>query len=344
VNLYRPGSVPLGDPSQAGLWIELLHKVYPEDADHLIMWFAQRVQHPAVKINHAIVLGGVPNIGKDTMIEPVKQANGPWNFAEASPKQVSGRFNGFVKSVILRISEARDLGDVSRYDFYEHMKVYTAAPPDVIRVDEKNLREQQVWNVCGVLYTTNNETTGLYLPPNDRRHYVTWSKSQPSDFEPNHWINMYGWYAHGGISHVAAYLSRLDISKFDPKAPPKKTEAFWNIVDANRSAEENELSDVLDRLGNPDAVTLAQLVLNATGELVTWLSDRKNARAIPLKLKSARYVPHRNPTALADGMWKIKGKRQMVYVREDLSVRDASVAVAALIKQLDAEGNPHEKA
>jgi hypothetical protein len=29
-----------------------------------------------------------------------------------SPQQILGRFNGFVKSVILRVSEARDLGDI----------------------------------------------------------------------------------------------------------------------------------------------------------------------------------------------------------------------------------------
>ena len=40
-----------------------------------------------------------------------------------------GRFNTFVRSVILRVSEVRDLGDVDRYAFYDHMKTYTAAPP-----------------------------------------------------------------------------------------------------------------------------------------------------------------------------------------------------------------------
>ncbi len=55
-----------------------------------------------------------------------------------------GRFNGFLKTVILRINEARDLGDVNRFQFYDHMKAYTAAPPDVLRVDEKNLREHSV--------------------------------------------------------------------------------------------------------------------------------------------------------------------------------------------------------
>ena len=48
-----------------------------------------------------------------------------------------GRFNGFLKSVILRVSEARDLGDVNRFTFYDHMKAYMATPPDVLRCDEK---------------------------------------------------------------------------------------------------------------------------------------------------------------------------------------------------------------
>jgi hypothetical protein len=42
------------------------------------------------------------------------------------------------------------------------MKVYTAAPPDVL--DEKHLREYAVFNVCGVIITTNHKTDGLFLP------------------------------------------------------------------------------------------------------------------------------------------------------------------------------------
>jgi hypothetical protein len=51
---------------------------------------------------------------------------------------------------------------------------------------------------------------------------------------------------------VAAYLASLDISGFNPKAPPPKTPAFWAIV-ANRAPEDAELADVLDGLGNPNA-------------------------------------------------------------------------------------------
>ena len=80
------------------------------------------------------------------------------------------------------MSEARDLGDVNRFQFYDHMKAYTAAPPDVLRVDEKNLREHSVLNCCGVIITTNHKADGIYLPADDRRHYVAWSDLTKDDF------------------------------------------------------------------------------------------------------------------------------------------------------------------
>lgn len=81
-NLYRRPTVPHGDATKAGPWLDHIKKVYPDDADHIVNWLAHRVQHPDVKVNHAIVLGGSPGIGKDTLLEPAKQAVGPWNFHE----------------------------------------------------------------------------------------------------------------------------------------------------------------------------------------------------------------------------------------------------------------------
>jgi hypothetical protein len=175
-NMYLPPETKPGDANGAGPWIDHIHRVYPNDADHIIKWLAHRVQKPQQKINHALVLGGSQGIGKDTLLEAVKLAIGPWNFNEVSPVQMLGRFNGFLKSVILRVSEARDLGDVNRYQFYDHMKAYTASPPDVLRVDEKHMQEYAVFNVCGIVITTNHKSDGVYLPADDRRHYVAWSE------------------------------------------------------------------------------------------------------------------------------------------------------------------------
>src|SRR6516225_11056733 len=125
--------------------------------------------------------------GKDAGLEPVKQAIGPWNFGEVNPQQLLGRFNGFLKRVILRVNEARDLGDITRYKFYDHTKLYTAAPPYVLLVDEKNLREHSILNCVGIILTTNYKTTGIYLPAEDRRHYVAWSNLSLEDFVDGYW-------------------------------------------------------------------------------------------------------------------------------------------------------------
>jgi len=325
-NLYRPPIANRGDPKLAGVWIDHVNSVYPDDADHIIKWLAQRVQRPEEKINHALLLGGKQGIGKDSLLDPVKAAVGPWNFAEVKPTQILGRFNSFLKSVILRVSEACDLGEANRFQFYDHMKDYTAAPPDVLRVDEKHLREHYVFNCCGVIITSNHKADGIYLPADDRRHYVAWSEISKDDFRDGYWTDLWNWYEREGNGHVAAYLQDLDISEFDPKAPPPKTPAFWDIVDASRAPEDAELADVIDELGKPDAFTLATLKLKAFGTPIhEWLDDRKNRRTIPHRLEACGYTPVRNDCA-KDGLWKINGARQVVYARQELSIRDRTVA------------------
>jgi hypothetical protein len=324
-NLYRPPQIELGDASMVGPWLDHIDRIYPDDRTHIVSWSAHRVQRPQEKVNHALVLGGAQGIGKDTLLEPLKAAVGPWNFCEISPVHLLGRFNGFVKSVVLRISEARDLGDVDRYSFYERLKIFAAAPPDVIRVDEKNLREYAAWNVCGVVITTNHKTSGLYLPADDRRHYVAWSNRTNLDFPPGYWTRLHEWYAAGGTQHVAAFLAECDLSEFDPKAPPPKTSAFWEMVDANRSPEDAELADALDQLGRPSAVTLIDIASRASAEFGEWLRDRRNTRHASSRLEAAGYVHIRNADA-QDGLWRVDGRRQVIYVRHELSSRDRSIA------------------
>jgi hypothetical protein len=325
-NLYRPPTLLHGDADKAEPWLAHVEMVYPDDAEHIIRWLAHRVQRAEEKLNHALVLGGKHGIGKDTILEPVKYAVGPWNCHEVSPGAMLGRFNGFVKSVILRVSEARDLGDIDRFAFYDHTKSLIAAPPDVIRVDEKNIREYPVPNVCGVIITTNHKSDGLYLPADDRRHYVAWSDLDRDQFPADYWNRLWQWYSNGGIGHVAAYLARLDLDGFNPKAPPPKTEAFWHIVNAARAPEESELADIFDDLDWPDAVTLdiiltRAMVVHRDNDFSTWLKDRRNRRQIPHRLEAAGYEPLRNEFA-KDGLWRIAKKRQVIYAKTGISLAD----------------------
>jgi uncharacterized protein DUF5906 len=329
-NLYRPPTLERGDASKAGRWRDHLHEIYPDDAAHIECFLAHRVQRPHEKINHGLLMGGVQGIGKDALLEPVKHAVGPWNFREISPKDIFGEHNDFVRSVVLRVNEVHDLGDdISRFAFYDRMKNYCAAPPHVLRVNEKYRPQYYVVNCCGTIMTTNHQYDGLYLPPEDRRTYFAWSDAKRADFPPIYWDRFWHWYEHGGgYGHVAAYLAELDISEWNAKAPPPRTKAWWNVVDAARAPEDSELADLLDKLGQPNAVTIAQLV-EATLDSSTrkilppfsgirfWLKERKNRRVIPHRMRNCGYVPVRNDTP-DDGLWKIGDKRQVVYARNNL--------------------------
>jgi hypothetical protein len=136
-NLYQPPPCFPGNPSKADKWVRHVKRVYPNDADHIIMYLAHRVQQPGEKINHALLLGGAPGIGKDTIVEPVKRAIGHWNFGEVSPQDMFASFNRAQRSIILRV--------------YDRMKTVIAAPPDVLKINEKFLREYYV--VCSVIIT-----------------------------------------------------------------------------------------------------------------------------------------------------------------------------------------------
>jgi hypothetical protein len=71
LNLYRPPIIE-PRPGNVDLWVDHIRRVYGEvAADHMITCFAHRVQRPWEKINHALVLGGLQGIGKDTILEPV---------------------------------------------------------------------------------------------------------------------------------------------------------------------------------------------------------------------------------------------------------------------------------
>lgn len=260
-NLYRPPTLNTEDVMVPDIkpWFDHIKLIYPDDYEHIIKVLAHRCQKPFEKINHNLLLGGSQGIGKDTLLEPVKYAVGPWNFREINPSDMLGTFNPHLRSVVLRISEARDLGEVNRFGFYEHLKTITAAPPDVLRVNEKNLKEHYIFNCCGVITTTNHKTGGIYLPPDDRRTYVAWSNSVKEEYADDYWKGLWGWLLENdGIKKVAAYLRTYDLSSFNPKSPPKKTPAFFEIAASGVSSEEIELSDLIERMGNPDALTIPQ--------------------------------------------------------------------------------------
>lgn len=327
LNVYRPPLPYAGNAADVQPWVDHIMRVYPESGGHLIRWFAHRAQFPGVKCNHAIVLGGGSGIGKDTILEPVKAAVGPWNFAEIAPKVIFGRFNGYVRSTILRVSEVKG-DDINPFDFYEATKTLIASPPDVHRVDEKNIPEHSVLNVTGVILTTNHLVGGLYLPPEDRRHYFAWSRCIKEEMV-GPCTALWAWYAAGGLANVVSYLRTCDLSDFDPKATPPHTEAWQTVVSNAANPDDDDIHAALDTLGRPVIVTVEQ-VLKAMPEGTgarSYLLDPRNRRQVPHRFGECGYIRCVNP-ARKDGRWKMGTPTPCtVFQRADVGADQAKAAI-----------------
>lgn len=342
-NLYRPPAVIDGDARQAGKWLDHLRAIYPDDADHLCKWMAYHVQQPAGKCNHALVLIGSPGIGKDTMLEPLVHGVGPWNFADIEPGQLVARFNGYRRNKIIRVNEAHDTGDeITRHGMYEAAKVLIAAPPEVLMVDEKHRKEYAIPNKCGVIFTSNHPTDAMYLPADDRRHYVAASKANKEMFTADYWADLWAWYHAGGLGHAVAYLQGLDLATFNPKAPPPLPPAFWTLVSAGEAPEDGDLRDLIAAVGSPLVLTLDDLIEKADSRMYEELRSTAKRRQWQHRLGRAGYLPVRNP-GTTDGRWKIDGKNRAVYGQQGGTHAQHCAAISALVKKIREVRDPQHQ-
>lgn len=347
-NLYIPPPARAGgDADRGARWAELVHKIYPEHAEHIIGYLAHSIQFPGVKIVHALVLVGAPGIGKDTLLEPISHGLGSWNFKDIKPRDILGNNDEYRKCLLLRISETHDLGDMSRFAFYNATKTLIASPPFMVRVNVKHVPQYYVPNVNSTVMTTNHGSDGLYLEASDRRHYVAGSEMQRTDHGEEYLAGIWEWYGSGGLDDAVAYLAAYDLSGFDAKRPPKQTPEFWRMVDTGTASEVPELRDAIDAIEEGDkneagvmvpvcvdAVVLNEVktkAMNLHRELYTWLDDKRNRRAIPHRMETCGYVPIRQQGP-EDGLWKIGKKRVTIYAKSSLEISERYKAAEELCK------------
>lgn len=321
-NDYRAPKLHIhaGDPTP---WLELVRKLYPDDAEHLISYFADAVQHPERKCNHAVVLGSsIHGIGKDTLLAPVAYAVGRNNFRAIKPPALASEFNPWVRSVMVQISESHDLGEgqrgLSRFEFYERCKDLAAAPPSTLECRPLYQNPHPIANVVRLVITTNHLTDGLHIDAKDRRHYCAWSDAPAMTEEAAK--ALWDWYENRqGLQHVSNYLATLDLQArgWNHAAPPRRTN-WWNILAAaGGSNEEEKFADAVEKLNRPEWLTVAMIAESGGLELAGWMAHNGNRRKLEREMGKIGYQRLPNP-ADARGRWYVGTGRTVVYRRADI--------------------------
>ena len=251
-NTYEAAPLPLnGNSAMAALWVEHIKALWPEDWELLLDYFAHTVQFPERKINYGIVLLGEQGIGKDSALVPVRKAIGEWNCKEIVPDLIFSQFTGWRECVLLIINEARPTAeDHKATEFYEQLKVLTAAPPEWLHCNGKYKMDRYVRNIMRVIITANDHLS-FYIPENDRRIHFAKSKKPVNWADRTYFQQLYDFYAEGGLEHVHSFLLKRDVSKFNPNKRPAPNAAWEQVVDSWSAPLVDVVRDIIEDLGWP---------------------------------------------------------------------------------------------
>lgn len=242
------GAVP-GSPAP---WLRHLERLVPERAEreHLLNVLAFKVQHPEVKINHAILHAGTQGCGKDTLYAPFLWAVcGPdlKNRGLVDNDNLSATWGYHLESEVLVLNELREPEASARRALANKLKPVIAAPPDTLPINRKGLHPYDMVNRLLVI-AFSNDRVPISLESQDRRWFCIWSHAPRLD--PREAVGLWKWYRAGGFQAVAAHLYARDVSAFNPGAAPPLTDFKVNLTEHGMSMAESYLVELMKgRLG-----------------------------------------------------------------------------------------------
>ena len=222
----------------------------PEELEHVLNVMAFKVQHPNVKINHAVLHGGDEGSGKDTMWAPFLWAIGGEHQHNRSTIETGGlesQWGYGLEAEVVILNELKEPEAKERRALSNRLKPIIAAPPVTITINRKGLHPYEMLNrLLAIAFT--NDPMPITIPTQDRRWFCIWSRAPRMTAAGAD--ALWNWYKSGGFEKVAAWLWQRDVTRFNPAAAPPVTEWKLNMVEHGLSVAESFLVDLMrNRMG-----------------------------------------------------------------------------------------------
>ena len=251
---HRPdmsGSDPISD-TDVERWLDHCRTLVeePEELEHVLNVMAYKVQHPNVKINHAVLHGGDEGSGKDTMWAPFLWAIGgehQHNRSIIETGALDSQWGYGLEAEVVILNELKEPEARERRALSNKLKPIIAAPPETIVINRKGLHPYEMLNRLQVIAFTNDPMP-ITIPTQDRRWFCLWSRA-PRMTEDGA-TALWRWYKRGGFEKIAAWLWQRDVSGFNPAAAPPVSEWKLNMVEHGLTVAESFLVDLMrNRVG-----------------------------------------------------------------------------------------------
>jgi hypothetical protein len=229
------------------MWLDHCQELVPEqeELEHIFDVMAFKVQHPEIKVNHAILHAGDEGSGKDTFWAPFIWAvcgDHLKNRGIMDNNSVNSQWGYQLESEILIINELKEPDAATRRQLANQLKPIIAAPPEMLPINRKGLHPYYMANRLFVL-AFSNDPVPISLASQDRRWFCVWSTAPRMD--SNRAKKIWDWYRRGGFHAIGRFLRDRDVSQFNPSAPPMWTEFKANLIEHGMSMAESYLVDLL---------------------------------------------------------------------------------------------------
>jgi Family of unknown function (DUF5906) len=230
LNLWKPPQWT-ADPQAGKPKFFLGHLAYILDSDgpaieHVLNFLAHLVQRPQERIGHALLITSeAKGIGKSTLGNVVRRLVGEQNSRVVQTKDLKSSFDGWLMGkLVVQVDEVYEGGN---WDLANKLKPLITEP--TVSANIKYGPQVEIDNYARFIMFSNH-TAPLTLEDGDRRYFVFNSKAQPRP--DDYYETLYREIdTPAAMNALYTFLSRRDLSGFNPFKRPPMTEAKQQLID-----------------------------------------------------------------------------------------------------------------
>lgn len=204
----------------------------PEYAEFFTQWLAHAVRHPETKIRFAVLLSSEEKgLGKNVLSDCImKPLVGEHNYKLLdNQKAITGDFDDWKSGTSFCLLD--ELHQMSGHKFANELKGLITN--DTTRVNPKGKPEISIRNYINVMMFSNYRGA-IQITENERRYFVVHNLQKKRDQQ---WfIEFIDWLNSGGLEAINHYfLHEVDLTSFDPNAPPIYTDDYYECIALGKS-------------------------------------------------------------------------------------------------------------
>ena len=325
-------------PDQQAIEIVLHHCVHlfrnGRDRRIFLDFLSYIVQNPGQKVNWAILIQGTEGDGKSFFSLLLKAMLGMDNVNVIPGKALEEKYNPWAEGALVCFVEDVRLHGNNRFDAINTLKPMITNMTTSIR--RMNTNTYEVVNTVNYI-TTANLKDALPVGHEDSRFFALFTRFQSQqailsfkEANPDYYTRL-----HGALNFAGAlrkfFLERSISDDFNAKARAPVSSYKAEMIEMNRSDDEQALIDAMDESGKPD---FSGLLLDS-GMIHEQFMERE---ALPPNTKALKRLLSTNGFTFL-GRFKINGeKRRFWSQRPDIWSEDSDERGEQIRDYLDPEG------